>query len=299
MVHAGRRTRRLRDGDARRHGRAADPRARLRDHHDRAAAGDAGARQQLRVAHERFQRRQRAAAVLVVGLPEHALLLPVPRAADADHRLRGLGAADEVRHRPAGHPRGRGQGGRDRREHHAVQGARLRGQRGADRGGRRRLRVLPVVPQPDRRLRPADQRHDRALGPARRPRHAVGPGARRLRRDDRHRGGQRLRRRHRQPAAGAGPGPRARGALPAARRAAHGGRADGEAARGPAEGRVHRPGGRRDGPDADRRVAAVGPGRRARGAPRCWRSRAHGRASAVCGPWTASTSPSRPAASRP
>ena len=88
--------------------------------------------------------------------------------------VRGVGAADEVRHRPAGHPRGRGQGGRHRREHHAVQGARLRGQRGADRRRRRRLRLLPVLPQPDRRLQPADQRHDRALGPARRPRARCG-----------------------------------------------------------------------------------------------------------------------------
>ena len=75
--------------------------------------------------------------------------------------------------RPAGHPRGRGQGSSDRRQHHPVQGARLCGERGADRGGRRRLRLLPVVPQPDRRLQPA-QRHDRAGGPARRPRDALG-----------------------------------------------------------------------------------------------------------------------------
>ena len=54
----------------------------------------------------------------------------------------------QVRHWADRDPRGRGQGGRGRREHHPVQGARVRGQLVLHRRRRRRVRVLPDVPQP-------------------------------------------------------------------------------------------------------------------------------------------------------
>ena len=127
-----------------------------------------------------------------------------------------------------------------------------------------------------------------------------GPVLGALRRVDRHRGGQRLRRRHRQPAARPRPGAGPRRALPAARACCPtvAARA-GPAAGGAAEGRVHRPGRRRDGADADRRVTARRPrppsGAEPRAAAGDQGRRA--RASAACAPSTASTSPSRPARS--
>ena len=294
MVHAGRRPGRLRRRDARRHGRAAHP-----GHAFVIITIALLLAMQVLVNNLRRSRTAPTASTSRCRSGRRTTrTCPSTTSSSSccwSHRLRGLGAADEVRYRPAGHPRGRGQGGRDRRQHHPVQGARVRGQRRADRRRRRRLRLLPVVPQPDRRLQPAHQRHDRAVGAARRPRDAVGPGARRLRGTI----GTEVANVY-----GGGTDSRLlvlglalvlvvlflpRGVLPtvAARLARR------RAAQQKVE-YTDQAGGR-DRADADRRSPRSAPARRAApAARRCWRSGARRRASAACGPSTASTSPSRP-----
>ena len=100
----------------------------------------------------------------------------------AHRAVQRLDPADQVRHRPGRDPRGRGQGRGDRRQHHPLQDHGVRRVGVLHRRRRRRLRVLPDLPQPGRRVQHPGQRDDRAVRAGRRPRHAVRPGGRRVHR---------------------------------------------------------------------------------------------------------------------
>ena len=82
--------------------------------------------------------------------------------------------------RPDGHPRRRGQGGGHRRDDAAVQEHRLHGERGPGRRRGRRVRLLRQLPRHQRDVRHRARHPSGTGGPARRARHRVGPGSRRL-----------------------------------------------------------------------------------------------------------------------
>jgi hypothetical protein len=89
--------------------------------------------------------------------------------------------AHEVRDGSDLDPRGRGQGCGDRRAHVRLQDPRVRRKCGPGGRCRRRLRVLPHVHRSPWDVRHPRQRSDRAGVPARRARHALGTGSRRVR----------------------------------------------------------------------------------------------------------------------
>src|SRR6185312_13847504 len=154
--------------------RARDPRAR-RDHpaRDHELAG----------AHRRPVRHPR-----LPELPGAARRRARPPPGDVPGRRRGRGRLGR-RHVPGlrahqrgpgvpGHPRGRGARPDPRHRHHAVQAAGVRAQLGLRGAGGRALRLLRPAREPGGRLGGDDLARHRHGG-LRRPRHALGPGARR------------------------------------------------------------------------------------------------------------------------
>ena len=165
--------------------------------------------------------------------------------------------------------RGRGQG-RDGRDLDAdVQDPRLRRERGVPLDGRRGLRLLPELHRPARDVRHRHQRADRAVAAARRPRDAVGAGARRVH----HRAAQRVRQ----------PEPRRRQLAPAHLRRPHGAR---RALHAPGHRAVRRRAARpppAPGRGRDRRRPPRGPARHARARGGAGRPRRAGRPPAARG----------------